>query len=42
VATNRGDGIRRLIEKQGLQAAIYLGDNVSDTDSFCMLHIAQA
>jgi hypothetical protein len=35
--TNKGEGIRRLIEQYGLKAEIYLGDDVSDTNAFHML-----
>ena len=31
VVTNKGEGIRRLIEQHRLKAVIYLGDDVSDT-----------
>ena len=36
VVTNKGEGIRRLIEQHGLMAVIYFGDDVSDTDAFRM------
>ena len=35
--TNKGEGIRRLTEQHGLTAAIYPGDDVSDTDAFRVL-----
>lgn len=34
VITNKGEGIRRLIEQHGLKSVSYLGDDVSDTDAF--------
>jgi len=34
VLTNKGEGVRRLIEEHGLKSVIYLGDDVSDTDAF--------
>ena len=37
VVSNKGEGIRRLIEHNGLKAVIYLGDDMSDTDAFRML-----
>ena len=37
VATDKGAGLRRLIETHSLQSVIYLGDDVSDTDAFRML-----
>ena len=37
VVTDKGEGIRRVIEQHGLRAVIYLGDHVSDTDAFRML-----
>jgi trehalose 6-phosphate phosphatase len=37
VVTNKGEGIRRLIEQHGLKAVIYLGDDVSETDAFRLL-----
>jgi trehalose 6-phosphate phosphatase len=40
--TNKGGGIRRLIEQHGLKAVIYLGDDVSDTDAFRMLRAVRA
>jgi trehalose 6-phosphate phosphatase len=42
VVTNKGQGIRRLIEQHGLKAVIYLGDDVSDTDAFRMLRGTRA
>jgi hypothetical protein len=38
MVTNKGEGICRLIEQHGLMAVIYLGDDVSETDAFRMLH----
>jgi hypothetical protein len=37
VVTNKGEGIRRLIDEHHLKAVISLGDDVSDTNAFRML-----
>lgn len=34
ISTNKGEGLRRLIEAHHLQSVIYLGDDVSDADAF--------
>ena len=42
IVTNMGEGIRRLIEEHRLQAVIYLGYDVTDTDAFRMLRAVRA
>jgi hypothetical protein len=42
VVTNKGEGIRRLIEQHALKAVIYLGDVVSDTGEFRMLRVMRS
>jgi hypothetical protein len=42
VVTNKGEGIRRLIDVYHVKAEIDLGDDVSDTDAFRMLRAAQS
>jgi trehalose-phosphatase len=42
VVTNKGEGIRRLIEGHGLRAVISLVDDVSDTDAFRVLRALRA
>jgi len=42
VVTNKGEGIRRLIDEHQLQAVIYFGDAVSDTDAFPVLPTVRA
>jgi trehalose 6-phosphate phosphatase len=37
IVTDKGAGMRRLIEMHHLRGVIYLGDDVSDTDAFQML-----
>lgn len=37
IVTDKGQGLRRLIERHHLASVIYLGDDVSDTDAFRML-----
>jgi 3-deoxy-D-manno-octulosonate 8-phosphate phosphatase KdsC-like HAD superfamily phosphatase len=39
---NKSEGIRRVIEQQGLKAVIYLGDDMSDTGAFRMLRVMRS
>jgi trehalose-phosphatase len=42
VVTNKGEGIRRLIEAHNLKVVICLGDDVSGTDAFRVLRAVRA
>jgi hypothetical protein len=42
IVINGGAGIRRSIEQYGLKAAIYLGDDMSDTGAFRMLRVMRS
>jgi trehalose 6-phosphate phosphatase len=38
VVMNKGRGVRRLLESEGLDAALYVGDDKTDLDAFDGLH----
>lgn len=38
IATNKGEGLGRLIRTHHIKSVIYLGDDVSDTDAFFEIH----
>jgi hypothetical protein len=42
VVTDKGEGIRRLIKQHGLNAVIFLGDDVSDLDMLRTHRVQQA